>query len=212
MKYLFLITSTIHVGNARTIFSPEQRLEQTINTINTIKCKINDPLIYLFESSELDNNEKTKILEQGVNLVVLNNIDFINDRTKNINQSIGEIAIMKYSLDYLFENNILDDIDYLFKISGRYYLNDVFDLTKICDSNKYTFRLFQNNSNKWLSTVLYCVPSIKFKEFTDTVNNGLDKISVNIETYYGKHLHDIKEAEYIGVSGRISHSGEYIEH
>jgi len=209
---LFIVTSTIHVGQATTVFTAEQRLAQTVHTVNSIKTKVPDAIIYLFESSPLSNDEACALRATNANVINLSQSKFVTERSNHCNQSIGEIAMMHCALTYLNNNKLLDGVDNIIKISGRYYLNDSFDVSVFRD--KYTFKMFNENGNTWLSTMLYGVPKCKFAQYCGIIEKGVNGISVNIEMYFRQNIadDDVDYVEVIGGSGCISHCGVLVSH
>ena len=125
-KNVVLITSKIIVSNnafsytkTRSIYSTEQRLLQTKNTIKTIREKIPNVCIFLIDNSEFNdkykyiNNELENICDVFINPV--NNIELNYYTNVNKYKSIAEAYQIIYFLD-LF-NKLDIKYDQFFKIS-----------------------------------------------------------------------------------------------
>jgi hypothetical protein len=134
MNNITLITSVIDPPNqplsyndTRSVFTKEQRFEQTKITIASIREKIPNNRIFLIECSELSPEEQNYF----VNTVdIFFNIydtksEGLIQRMFTISKSLGEGTMTIIALQCLIDNNIY--FDNLFKISGRYWLNENFN-------------------------------------------------------------------------------------
>lgn len=138
MNICFVISSCIFVNKSaaffgsravkRSFFSAEDRIQQTYKTIESIKEKIPGSYIILVDNGDSDPKE---FLEDKVDKYqYIGNRKFVQKAALK-NKSFGEAVLMLYALPYARKGN------FIFKISGRYYLNDKFelekwDLKKIC--------------------------------------------------------------------------------
>lgn len=131
VKHLFIVTSAINSKFG--VFSPEQRLEQTIGTITSIKNKIPDAKIVIMEccgtpiTDEQANALKAvsdhfRDMSRDADVQALydnDNWDVVKNGT--------EIMCFGRVLNELKGQPILADVDRMHKMSGRYILNDLFD-------------------------------------------------------------------------------------
>ena len=127
---LVIITSIINpikeplsYTNVRTIYSSEERFEQVLKTINSVKEKIPNSLIVLLEcSSNIEQYED--ILRNRVDKY----FNYINNTTvlKHVNSKFKSMGENYQMLNFLINEN-LKDYESIIKISGRYYLNDNFN-------------------------------------------------------------------------------------
>jgi hypothetical protein len=128
MTNWFLITSGINVDYG--FFNSDQRFEQTLETISSIRKRCNDSKIVLIEgaSKPLNENQK-KVFISLCDLVV----DYFDNDFIKFAHSNHEVNTLKHPCEvyllYLFLNqqNFLNKNDRVYKISGRYYLNDNFN-------------------------------------------------------------------------------------
>jgi len=157
MKKAFIVTSSIEVNNnnpltyskVRSYFSNEERLRQTIMTIASLDLVSDtETTIYILDTSENWQQYRDQLLYQK-------NLKFISIKeefpdiyeivTTHPQKSYCECLsvstfIRKYQKE-LFEN------DYIFKISGRYFIDSSFDPAVF---NKYsTDRIFYKQPIAW---------------------------------------------------------------
>jgi hypothetical protein len=203
---IFLITSVINTGNhpwsytqIRSVYNPEERFEQTCKTVNSIRMKTKAK-IFLIECSEL-SVEQEEILKNKVDIFV--NTFHISDIRKaclNTNmKGYGEVVKCKYAIEILKHKKF----NRLFKISGRYFLNDNFD-EKNYSQNDFTFL----NQQDCFVTVLYSVPY----ELLSDYSTGLDKSikyyetrgPIGLETLLPNYLFPKKLIKVLGVQGLVA--------
>ena len=221
---LFLITSVVNITknpfsytNVRSVFSREERFEHTKYTIESIKNKVENVKIMVVECSYL-NEQETEYFKQNVdffiNLYCFENKNIISN-VESISKSLGEGQLTICALEYLFNNNIV--FDKLFKISGRYYLNDNFN-----------YDLFNNSflnasySGGVFSTCLYKLTYLASQDWYNFLLNSTPDFlnCVGYENIFSKFLNKVvAENKYIvldtkplGVSGLCAVDGCLIAH
>jgi len=141
MKALFVVTSCL--VPAIGVFSPDERLKQTLETIDSIRKKAPNSFIILSDVSVEKLTEKHDELVSKVDLFLnLTGVDFLLHFTKLGMKSQGECGMMYVVLDYLQKNTeILEGVDRIFKITGRIQLDDDFSLDEYTGLNgKYVFK------------------------------------------------------------------------
>jgi hypothetical protein len=141
MKSIFIITSCLIPAIG--VFSPEERLKQTLETVDSIRKKSPESFIILSDVSIEPLTEKYEELVSKADLFLnLSGVDFLLHFTKNGMKSQGECAMMHVVLDYLQQNsNLLEGVDRIFKITGRLQLDDGFDISQYDGLNgKYVFK------------------------------------------------------------------------
>jgi hypothetical protein len=142
MSYAFVLTSAICPNTG--VFTKEQRYEQTLNTIKSIRSKVSNSFILLSDSGP------NPVPEEWVeNLQELcDDVIFVKDSTlEQLNmyrmQTPAEIHNMKNALSYLKYLNLLG-IDRVFKITGRAELTDDFNIIQYISNpaikDKYVFK------------------------------------------------------------------------
>lgn len=139
---LFVISSTIAprsgnftYANTRSHFTTEERFRQTVFTINSIQNAYPDAQIVLLDSS--DDYQQYK-----ANLIHIRNFEYlpVKDLSEeaaeivntNKNKSLCECYMM--NTFYTHRKKYIKEFDFMFKVSGRYFLFDFYDL--FSDENK----------------------------------------------------------------------------
>lgn len=131
-KHCFIVTSA--VNSKFGIYNSDERLSQTIITLQNIKFRVPDAKIIVMECAGTPLTQKqSDLLEQHSDLVV----DFSNDSdVQAIYQSDNwdvvknstEIMCFGRTLRLCKNDGDLEGYDRIHKMSGRYILNDDFDL------------------------------------------------------------------------------------
>lgn len=152
MKKAFIITSLIDVDNQapltykpfRSCFSAEERLRQTIFTVNSLdQVSDSDTTIFLLDCSENFQNYQ-EIFQYQKNLIYISASQCLPEIYQEVrthpNKSRGECLLLS-SFMSKFEH-LLKNYDYIFKISGRYFLDSScnFDLLTPDNLDKIFFK------------------------------------------------------------------------
>jgi hypothetical protein len=133
-RYTVLVTSAINTKFG--VYTSEQRLQQTLDTIYSIKQRIPSCKIYLLEMTGAPLLAEQ---QQRLSSEVTSILDFTNDpdvvglynSTNNwdIVKNVTEVMCFNKALKTLRDSNQLQDSDRVFKVSGRYTLNDHFNIS-----------------------------------------------------------------------------------
>jgi hypothetical protein len=132
-QHAFLITSAINTKFG--VYTAEQRLQQTIDTINSINGRVPGARIHLIEMAAIpltdEQRETLRPLVDGI-------MDFDEDPdVKDIFngsenwdwvKNATEVMCFSQAIEGLEEIGAFGDVDRIHKISGRYTLNDDFNL------------------------------------------------------------------------------------
>lgn len=149
MTKCFYVTSCIDVetdipftySKKRSFFSNEERFKQTIYTVNSIKCLCPDAHIFVLDTSK-PNQTYEIVLESYSGVQYIPMIDYLNETeyktiTEGTHKTIGELTLIQnFIKNFKFE---LQEYDYLFKMSGRYFLDHTFD-PKVFKRKKIYFK------------------------------------------------------------------------
>jgi len=135
LKYGVLVTSA---ANAKfSVYKPEERVEQTLKTIESVRQHIPNSYICLTDCGipALEGELKEKLVN-----AVDKFIDFSKDTTVNwISQNIQhqdtvknltELMVVGKFFKLAKDNNWFQDCQRIFKVSGRYWLTDNFNITR----------------------------------------------------------------------------------
>jgi len=210
-----LITSKIYVSteiftytNTRSIYSKDERFEQTIETIKTIKKNIPNYYIILFDNSKFIENEII-ILKKNVNLLInITNNNELNYYTNiNKNKGYGELAQTYFALKII--NNI--PFNNLFKISGRYLINDIFNYNDYDNEYNIFKKDYSVHYDEYYYTCLYKISMKNFNNYLININNLYNEIKNNENIYHNKSYEIFmpkniikKEIEYLGITQNIA--------
>ena len=152
MRFLFLIGSSLHHFNEEDIsaYKTEQRFEQTLETLKSVREKVPNAYLCVFECSQfpIEEQYREKLIqdtdlfveyydEPGMKIIYENLIKKPEAFTfgKSLLETRGLINI----LHQMKGENIFSDAQRVFKLTGRYKLNDDF---KIKD---YESRFLENH-------------------------------------------------------------------
>lgn len=184
---LFIITSVIDTPNIplsyskiRSIFTRDERFEQTKDTIRTIKEKMKDTKIMIVECSDYQTNKNEldylkKNTDYFINLYRNENLhEFIFGSSKSVGVSIMTLELINYII-----HKKLNFLNYFF-ISGRYYLNDNFNIN-LYNSNKIIS--FGDITLNTTSTRLYKITKDYLLLYKNHLFNNLDSNLSYEDTY-----------------------------
>ena len=139
MKTAFMITSALNTKFG--VYTTEQRLEQTLATVASIRAKVPDALIIAVEMAGIPPSEEQRaVMTAHVDEYVVMSDDpdvvGIYNSTDNwdIVKNTTEVMCFSRALRQLL--NKLATVDRVFKISGRYTLSDDFTLDNFADLSK----------------------------------------------------------------------------
>jgi hypothetical protein len=141
MKFLFLVGSALkHFQEDKfSAYDEQQRFEQTLETIDCIRKKVPNSYVVLFEcsSKSIDENqrdilkEKTDLFLEFYDEPVLKQIyENLEARPELITygKSLLETRGLLNTLYVIEKHNIFNDSQRVFKLTGRYLLNDDFNI------------------------------------------------------------------------------------
>lgn len=190
MKDCIIITSVIQTSNkplsyseSRSIYSHQQRFEQTLETIESIRKYMPNVHILLIEcspSSEWMDQLKARV-DQFINL------EFNEIVNNSLEKGLGEKILLLTAL-----SNLKEEYSNIYKITGRYVLLnpiewDPSDLPTFCKTNQY-------GMENGVHTFFYRIPKSKlslFKEVLNSYTSGCienwmaQKFEINFENKIG---------------------------
>jgi hypothetical protein len=139
IKHCFVVTSAINSKFG--VYKPEERLQQTLDTVTSIKSRIPDAKIVIMEVTGYPMTPEQEKTLRGACDVFL---DFTHDQEVvdlyqsdnwDIVKNGTEIMCFGRALAIMNNENIFKNIDRIHKMSGRYQLNDMFDPLTYEDSD-----------------------------------------------------------------------------
>ena len=142
-----IVTSKIYVSSTpfsyiakRSIYTKEERYNQTFDTISSIRKYIPNSFILLFDNSHFTNEEYQEIKTVVDCFINIQNDEVVNKMTNNsIHKVFGEISQTYKMISYIQTYYKDIKIHNLFKITGRYIIDDRFDY-KQYDNDKSIFK------------------------------------------------------------------------
>ena len=233
MTSLFLVTSAIYTSYGKC--STEERIEQTKETIKSIRTYAPDSNIVL-----LDAGEKSADIDFDVKLIDYTtnpNIQFhFQEYLSNNNDLEPEIIIKSLLEIIMFENylknNPVENYSRIFKLSGRYKLNSKFNYSKHLEAKNnvlilhphksphfYNFQvsssMFQYMTRCWSfdSSLVLNIMETYAKMKKDIIIMSQTEKQGDIEHLLYKHLNKklVKHIDVMGVEGHYAPNKEWIE-
>lgn len=211
MTDIFLITSVIQISTnpwsytpIRSVFSPEERFKQTLETIASIRTFHPTAKILLCECSNLDETH-TKILIEKTDYFIQN---YSDEKIRticlgSIKKGQGESWLTWKAIQYIKENEI--QFRRLFKISGRYQITQLFNASDYSDIT-FTFRTPFENSTA-IPTFLYSVPFSLLRMYETVIQKCIDEYEHSNPGYEDLFPYLSNPRSFInklGVTGRIA--------
>ena len=208
MSTTVIVTSVLNPVNR-----PLDRVEQSINTINSIRKRLGDVRIIFVDCSVALPVETTRVqdtLRAGDQFIDLSKDDSVMTSVVSANKSYGELVLLDWAI-----SNLSFDGD-IFKISGRYYLDDAFDfgiLDKNADINCKA-RGFAHANNVCLTTFYRMKDRDIFTRYTTHAKILFQRYpSISAEHVLFNFMScnqdlKIQNLDRIGVVGQIAVSGE----
>ena len=217
-----LITSVCNPGNnpftyshVRSTFTPEQRYQQLLNTIFSVKKYVPNPYIVLVECTCFDQ-EKNGILARECD-VFINEVDKPGSAEHVFSEykGKGERYLLLAGLKFL--SNVIFSVRprFLFKIAARYEISEKFDWKKYDNENMNFLELYPGAVN----TTFYKIPWVYMHSLIDYMECDPDRVVTlcrgSIEEYIGKFASiNIELVEYVkplGVKGFVAVCGTIYE-
>ena len=223
-KNLFIVTSALRptIG----IFDYAKRLEQTIETLQSIRAKDPNSLVIVTDASveNVPEHDLQQLSKWCNGIIVWNQDEQIQYFSRYGHKSLAESFLMTKTLVMLKRNpsvsKMLNSVKRIFKISGRYRLNDKFDISDYDDDKLYGKYIFKKRMPSWcgrdslLVTRLWSMCPSLLDDYTATLPNIINLISTDsIDT---EHAHFeclnkeyLVEFDYVYVEGQVAQTGEW---
>jgi len=236
IKHAFIVTSAINSKFG--VFNPADRLKQTLDTITSIKNKVPGSKIIIMECcGDPIQPAQEKLLRDNCDVFFDCSHDqevqalYDNDNWDVVKNGT-EIMVFGRVLAILQQEKMLDDVDRIHKMSGRYVLNDLFDLNTYEDSTvqdkiiigpkyKSQFPIEVTTVPLQYMARLWSWPRSRIDEvvkvYTDSFIFFAERLSaggyVDIEHVLYKFLNPaiVHEIQNIGVEGQIAPNGQAIK-
>ena len=225
-EILFLVTSVIDYedkkslsySKTRSIYSTEQRNEQTIRTIVSIRKCIPNVKIWLIEGGKKNYDG---IVDYGCDrYLYVGNIRDVRAAVDSKFKGVGEAKMLQYVLS----ESEIRKYKFIVKMSGRYYLDEDFKIDDF-DYNRFNFLNYQIGRNRYVgeseyskgshSTRLYGVPGNKIDVWRRSLRRcvwEMKFLNCGLESVIAKHIKgkSIFYRDSLHIKGNIAINGEKI--
>lgn len=211
-----IITSVVNVGDAplkyfhvRSMYSAQERFYQTLDTIRSIRERLPQAKILLAEGSCMDPHMELE-LRQKVDLFVQHPSTHVITYTEH--KAHGEAMLLLHSLDELQRLQISPSL--VFKISGRYTLNESFCETMWTEKDLVTCKrpvdLEFGLQHPQMYTFFYSVPALCIGQWRSSLR-AVKNSTLPIEVSLAKGLHDATYIDgFVGIDCPFA-SHEFVE-
>jgi hypothetical protein len=215
---IVLITSMVYSCNKpftycakRSVFTRIERYQQLQKTIESIREKIPHAFIFLVECGSFSHEEDMYLKDNCDHVLNLVEDKQVVEDTSSIYKGLGERIQTLKAVEYIFSH--YKDVDNLFKITGRYFYNDTFDLEQYNNDNMNFYKI-KNDCNN-INTCGYKLKNIFIKPFLDylrsTRQEVIDVFKGSYEQYISKfvnqNLENVTFLPKLGISGYVSVCG-----
>jgi thymidylate synthase len=212
MDSFVLITSVINTPNTplsytntRSVFSRQDRFEQTKKTIKSVREKLSNSKIIIVECSDFNEEENNYFKENCNYILNLWNKKELHNYIFGPSKSLGEGTMTIEALKYIKELNL--EYQYLYKISGRYWLNENFKIENI--QNNIFKRINKNENNVF--TALYKIDKKTVEKLLIFLINNIEEMKKCIGyevlmSHFVKNI-DNQLVDIIGLSGFVTVCG-----
>tara|TARA_B100000073_G_C23671999_1_gene549019 strand:- start:462 stop:1133 length:672 start_codon:yes stop_codon:yes gene_type:complete len=212
-----IVTSVINTPNkplsyskTRSVFTRKERFEQTKLTFESVKKNIPNCKILLIECSEFTDEENIYFQEQCDYILNLWENKSLHNNIFGLSKSLGEGTMTIKALEYIFKEKI--EFDCMYKICGRYWLNDDFKYEEY-NNTKDVFKQIDNNINN-IFTSFYKVTNKTAQILLLFLkkNELLMHNNIGYEVLFGRLLkllnyNNVKFITYIGYEGNVTVCG-----
>ena len=202
MTSLFLVTSAIYTSYGKC--STEERIEQTKETIKSIRTYAPDSSIVLLDTGEksVDIDFDAKLIDYTIHPEIQFHLQQYLFNNKDLEPDIIIKSMLEIIMfEHYLRTHSLKSYSRIFKLSGRYWLNSKFNYSKHLEAKNKVLILSPDISQHFYNTK---VSSSMFQYMTrcwSFDSNLLEKI---IETY-GKMKKDIILTSRTEKQGDIEH-------
>jgi hypothetical protein len=215
---VFIVTSALlTTGGA---FNSMERFDDTIKTLKSIREKDPTADIFLADISAAPLGGMADELQEYCKIVSFNDHRAVKMFSSHGLKSHGEVVIMMEMLNFLFRNGL--KYDRIFKLSGRYVLDDGFNIAFYND--KQGQYIFKRRNATWMNPVVmgatHCIDTRLYSlcgsladEYFGVLHAVFDCLSL-MDTEHAHFLsipkNKLIEVDRVYCTGRIARTGELI--
>lgn len=196
-KNLFIVTSSLKPAIG--VFNHQERFDQTIATLESLRKKLPDAIIIFSDVSvqPVSDSEKQTI-QQFVNAYI-DLSEEPNSKHCAINglKSHGENCMMFSTLQILKQNNILKDVKRIFKFSARSILDDDFNISEY--DNLFGKFVFKKRIASWHNGSTNLFITRMFSLCTSLVDTYLGILQLNLNSLSNNSVPDTEHAHFLNI-------------
>lgn len=198
-KNLFLVTSAIKPLNS-VFFTDEQRMQQTIDTLISIRKKVPKSIIVLAEASfnPLSEDEKIKLQQFTNGYIDLSRQPDVKGFSGLKLKSQAETALLFHSLMPLKHQPFMREVKRIFKFSGRTILDDSFNLSDY--DGLFGKYVFKKRIPTWMPRALYGASDLLITRMysfcPSLIDNYLEVLGKNFDLL--EHM-DTEHAHFVNI-------------
>jgi hypothetical protein len=208
---VFIVSSCIYVAEkplcyteTRSLFSAEERAEQTVNTIRSIREKVPSARILLVESG-LEASLPAPLHQMADSYLYLGNKSVVREAADSLYKGIGEVVGL------LLANRRIRSMqaDYYFKMSGRYVLNDYFTPGNWTKMGFFAKKLRPD----WTTTVLYGFSDEYYDDWRTALKKCIPLLLQEESLERALPMlaeFEISNIDVLGISGQMAPDGIWI--
>jgi len=162
MENIILITSLVNCNLSRTVYSRNDRFLQTKVTIQTVRQKIPNSFIVLIDITEF-TKEELDFFNSSCDIVINEYNSEIAKKCvfQHPNKSYGERYYLLRCFEEMINRNIIHNVKNIFKVSGRYYLDNKF-IYEDYNNNKTVVKIV--DEKLWKNACTTCLFKLSFKD------------------------------------------------
>ena len=207
----FIITSVINTNNSigwsytpnRSTYTPNERFRDTLKSIQTIREKVPNSKIVLLEGRPIDLEMEREIIRLTDVYINFKDDPWVLEAIDSTKKGLGEVRKLIKGIEELQKRGALKDVKRVFKLSGRYWLNNEFNLDNY-SLEQMTFKNYEH----MVSTVIYSVPMCKLDNYIILLNKcniERDLCDIGIEVLFKRILQGAYVyIETLGVEGFVA--------
>jgi hypothetical protein len=236
-KYGVFITSAANAKFSK--YTPAERVEQTLKTVESVRKYIPNAVICMTDCSvpgidQATQDALTADVDNFVNLSKDPNVNWIqqNIQHQDTVKNLTELVVVSKFFKVAAEHKWFEGCDRVFKVSGRYWLTDKFDITryeqddakgKYVVSKKMLSQFPKSVTEQTLQYMLrvYSLDTTLMSDFSERLSVMTaymqDRVNaggyIDIEHLFCKFLPKelTLEIARTGVAGNIAPNGQFIE-
>jgi hypothetical protein len=186
-----MITSKIYVSSTpfsyvktRSIYTKDERFNDTFDTIRSIRQYIPNSFIILYDNSHFTNTEYHEIKNVVDCFINIHNDETVNHLTNNsIHKVFGEISHTYKMLEYLDNFYTGMQIKNIFKITGRYVIDERFQYAQY-DTDETIFKRNEDVTDRaYYYTCFYKIGSAQMDFYKEIIEEVYEDIQNNCYEY-----------------------------